>query len=308
MERFELDGRSVDAAFEVHVEGMELHVVLAARGGSGSDARNREYRIGMLLALQRIGAIGGEIVDAYVDSAPVRMLPVEARRLRLRRHRYPLRPDTSADLETMVSELMRAQVTVGRTSGVRGGNNTKRVRLVVRMLESVGQFGSSPEWLRSGALDDERLLGEDASRVSDVVFDPTDERDARRRVLRTIDERRGQPAFRSSLLQTYGRRCAFSRYDAEESLEAAHVRPYMGSHTNHVQNGLLLRGDLHTLFDRRLIAIDVDAPQVWRLVLSPTLRDTKYGELQCREVHLPERRTHWPNASAVRIHRSLCGL
>lgn len=40
-----------------------------------------------------------------------------------------------------------------------------------------------------------------------------------------------------------------------ETLEAAHIVPYQGPGTNHSLNGLLLRADLHTLFDLGLLAI-----------------------------------------------------
>ena len=42
-----------------------------------------------------------------------------------------------------------------------------------------------------------------------------------------------------------------------EVLEAAHILPYRGPDTNKVVNGLLLRADVHTLFDSGLIAVDV---------------------------------------------------
>ena len=41
-----------------------------------------------------------------------------------------------------------------------------------------------------------------------------------------------------------------------ETLEAAHIIPYKGSSTNHIQNGILLRADIHTLFDLDLLRID----------------------------------------------------
>src|ERR1700722_13744752 len=41
-------------------------------------------------------------------------------------------------------------------------------------------------------------------------------------------------------------------------LEAAHITPYMGASTNSLLNGLLLRADIHTLFNLGLISIDPD--------------------------------------------------
>src|ERR1700722_13605652 len=80
-------------------------------------------------------------------------------------------------------------------------------------------------------------------------FDPKNIKDARERIRRTIVQRRGQAKFRNALLEAYGSRCAISGCGALEVLEAAHICPYQGSATNHVTNGLLLRADIHTLFD-----------------------------------------------------------
>lgn len=54
-------------------------------------------------------------------------------------------------------------------------------------------------------------------------FSPTNEVDERHRVLATIIRRRGQPAFRKSLIKAYGGKCAMTGCDALDALEAAHM-------------------------------------------------------------------------------------
>src|SRR5579862_5392280 len=98
------------------------------------------------------------------------------------------------------------------------------------------------------------------------LFDPSGTDDARTYIAKIIAVRQGQPRFREALLGAYGGRYAISRCDVAEVLEAAHVLPYRGKQTNHVQNGILLRGDLHTLFDLGLIAVET---RRFSLVLSP---------------------------------------
>jgi hypothetical protein len=85
-----------------------------------------------------------------------------------------------------------------------------------------------------------------------------DQEDRRKRVERRIAVRRGQPAFRDALMDAYERRCAISGCEIEEVLEAAHINPFMGDHTNRVTNGLLLRADVHTLFDCGLVTVNAD--------------------------------------------------
>jgi putative restriction endonuclease len=90
------------------------------------------------------------------------------------------------------------------------------------------------------------------------AFDPGNIMDGRERIVASIVIRRGQPEFRRILIRAYKGRCAVSGCDAIEVLEAAHIMPYLGQDTNHPSNGILLRADIHTLFDLGLLSIDTD--------------------------------------------------
>lgn len=65
----------------------------------------------------------------------------------------------------------------------------------------------------------------------------------------------GQGAFRVSVTEAYLRRCAISGEKTLPVLEAAHIKPYMDSGINTTNNGLLLRSDLHKLFDMGYLTI-----------------------------------------------------
>lgn len=86
-------------------------------------------------------------------------------------------------------------------------------------------------------------------------YKPT-ECDEREKLLRQIRARRGQQAFRDELRTRYGDQCVVSGCKTLHVLEAAHIRPYRGEPDNHSDNGLLLRADIHTLFDLDLIGIE----------------------------------------------------
>ena len=62
-------------------------------------------------------------------------------------------------------------------------------------------------------------------------------------------DREGQGTFRLRLLQAYGGRCAITQEHTEPVLDAAHIQPYLGTMSNHVQNGLVLTKEFHALFD-----------------------------------------------------------
>lgn len=83
--------------------------------------------------------------------------------------------------------------------------------------------------------------------------------DRRDRVLRSICARRGQAKFRNALIKRYGSACVISGCSVMAIVEAAHLWPYRGDEDNHPQNGLLLRSDLHTLFDLDLLGIDASS-------------------------------------------------
>jgi len=101
-------------------------------------------------------------------------------------------------------------------------------------------------------------------------FDPPED-DHRERALRLTHQRVGQSLFRDALVAEYGSRCCITGATVEEALEAAHICAYRGEVSNHIQNGLLLRADLHNLFDRLLLGID---PVTLTVKLSPSLQAT----------------------------------
>lgn len=136
--------------------------------------------------------------------------------------------------------------------------------------------------------------------VNNSNFDPLSYEDARRRIIAAIVLRQGQGPFRTRLLEAYARRCAITDYDVVETLEAAHIIPFKGEHTNVPTNGLLLRADLHTLFDLGLITVDT---QDFSIVLSPKLHGTVYGELACRRLRLPQDVAARPSVAALNEHR-----
>ena len=67
----------------------------------------------------------------------------------------------------------------------------------------------------------------------------------------------------------YNRRCAVTGERTLPVLQAAHIKPYAESGPNRVSNGLLLRSDLHILFDRGYVTINRD----YRLEVSPRIRE-----------------------------------
>ncbi len=85
--------------------------------------------------------------------------------------------------------------------------------------------------------------------------------------------RPAQGNFRSALLGRYGGECCITGCRVDTLLEAAHIIPYMGDHSDDVTNGLLLRVDLHRLFDAHLVTIN---PTTFTVEVAAEVDDAGY--------------------------------
>ena len=135
--------------------------------------------------------------------------------------------------------------------------------------------------------------------ADDGSFDPSIVRDTRKRALHSICLRRGQQKFRDSLLEAYGDQCVVTDCSVPDVLEAAHIFPYQGSDTNRVANGLLLRADIHTLFDCGLLAI---APESMTVLVAEELDNSEYRSMRGRRIRLPQKEDQRPSAEALSAH------
>jgi hypothetical protein len=122
------------------------------------------------------------------------------------------------------------------------------------------------------------------------------ERDERELTLRQIRARRGQQAFRDKLRSRYGDQCMISRSRVLHVLEAAHICPHRNENDNHPENGLLLRADLHTLFDLDLVGIE---PLSLQVHFSPAVISEEYQRLHGHALCCPQGIR--PNNDALQI-------
>lgn len=166
---------------------------------------------------------------------------------------------------------------------------------IVKMFQPVLQ-GCLPNSWESQLVSTQKTVDKLAD---DIFFDPSDIVDARDRVLKEIAQRRGQKKFRQALLKAYSGACAVSQTKVEAVLEAAHITPYQGERTNHISNGILLRTDLHTLFDLHLLRIN---PKTNKVEVSPSLAATPYWSYNNRRISLPHTAGDRPSPLALSQH------
>ena len=115
--------------------------------------------------------------------------------------------------------------------------------------------------------------------------------------------RLGQGAFRIAITDTYQRRCAITQEKALPVLQAAHIRPVTKSGKHRVDNGLLLRSDVHTLFDRGYVSVTPDH----RVRVSRRLKDDfdngkHYYQLEGSQIWIPPEAHDQPNHEFLEWH------
>lgn len=134
-------------------------------------------------------------------------------------------------------------------------------------------------------------------------WDPADPEDARKKTMRLITMREGQPKFRSELLNQYDGKCVFTGCSVLHLLEAAHIIPYKGTHTNDLKNGLIMRADFHKLFDLHLICID---SKTRKLKIHNSLKNSEYKEYEGRLISKPKDKDNEPTKEILIEHQKLC--
>lgn len=111
-----------------------------------------------------------------------------------------------------------------------------------------------------------------------------------------ITPRLGQGAFRTMVTDIYDRRCAVTHERTLPALEAAHIRPYSKAGPHEASNGLLLRRDIHSLFDAGYVTV---TPEM-RFEVSRSIREEfengrEYYDLQGTRIQVPKKPEFRPN-------------
>jgi putative restriction endonuclease len=126
---------------------------------------------------------------------------------------------------------------------------------------------------------------------------------------RLVQPRLGQGTFRLTVTDSYDRRCAVTGERTLPILDAAHIRSYAAGGAHEVANGLLLRTDIHRLFDLGYVTVSEDL----RFEVSHRLKadfdnGRHYYDLHGAEVRPPRRGSPPPAPEVLRWHREHCYL
>lgn len=120
---------------------------------------------------------------------------------------------------------------------------------------------------------------------------------------RLVTPRLGQRAFQAVVLGAYSRQCAITGDKIVPVLQAAHIRPLPAGGEHRLDNGLLLRSDVHTLYDSGYLGVDPKH----RLLVSPRLREEfgngdEFYAKAGQPIVVPGRRVDQPNPAYLEWH------
>lgn len=118
-----------------------------------------------------------------------------------------------------------------------------------------------------------------------------------------VRPRLGQGAFRVLVTDTYQRRCAITREKALPVLQAAHIKPVADGGQHEVSNGLLLRSDVHTLFDRGYVTVSPDLQfRVSRRLKADFNNGEHYYQLEGTKIWVPPNMSDQPDREVLKWH------
>lgn len=115
--------------------------------------------------------------------------------------------------------------------------------------------------------------------------------------------RLGQGAFRIIVADAYNRRCALSASRVLHVLESAHIKPYASSGTHSPTNGILLREDIHTLFDLGYLTVTPD----YKVEVSKKIKEefdngVEYYSMHGKDIRLPDIQQFRPSKDMLTWH------
>lgn len=120
-----------------------------------------------------------------------------------------------------------------------------------------------------------------------------------------VETRPGQATFRIDVEKAYAYRCAITGERTRPALQAAHIVPWKETRRHDVRNGLLLRSDIHNLFDAGYVTVDEEL----RFVVSQAIREEfengrDYYALHGRDIRVPIPAEKRPLAENLEWHRN----
>jgi hypothetical protein len=155
-----------------------------------------------------------------------------------------------------------------------GSEEDPKTEYFEALLVSMG----SPQW---------RIIRPELLAYEQNVFEPKTPEDEF--IMRMIRQRRGKPEFRNLLIGLYKGKCCVTGCSIESILEAVQIGPDTEDSSEFPQ-GVLMRTDIHNLFDLKMIIINPD----YSISVSPALKGSEYEKYHGKMISLPSDEKYFP--------------
>ncbi len=286
-EKHEVLNASVSLQTIDEVFGLVVESRSGAKGKLGE--RNTDYFHALDALLPRLRDRGLDKIRIHVVSSnALKIWKPEERIIKIEgKADIPL---NGVNLKELRGKILKAQQNKKENSKSKGGNPTKRILIEANLNEA------SWKNIVSGSEGAATPLSENDVENANVKFSPEDAEAEKEETSRAVALRRGQPKFRKKLLSAYKNTCAVTGISFPPILEAGHIVPYMGEKTNHVTNGILLRADIHTLYDLGLLGFN----EKYEVVVSSSLKNTEYEAYNGKKLRLPTASSEQPSLPALK--------
>jgi len=165
----------------------------------------------------------------------------------------------------------------GKRYDMTRGNGLRLWEQVKERLEGLGE-----------PVVEKNIMGDPARRYGEPLF---------------VMPRLGQGSFRVIVTDAYQRRCAITREKTLPALEAAHIQPFNENGPNRVDNGLLLRSDIHRLFDSGYVTVTTDHHfEVSNRIKEEFDNGEQYRIFHGHEIHMPPQSQFKPSPEFLSWH------
>jgi len=264
-------------------------LIIESRGGSKNSvfARNVDYSKALEIILERLKKISTvSIIEIYLISRTSLSIPIQERILKVDgESKIMINTHETGALRNKISKAIRDNK-ANKVS--KGGNSNKRILISTDLNEN--------EWSQLVLNNSNYNFQIDDNMLEVESFNPHDIKDAMEKVSISINRRKGQVKFRKKLIKIYESKCAITQSIVLPVLQAAHIYPYNGTGTNHITNGILLRSDIHDLFDLNLIGIN----DKYVIVVAEELKGTEYETYNGKQIFLPKDNSKHPNKESLK--------
>lgn len=248
-------------------------LIIESRGGAEGSIyyKNPEHSLLLAYVLNKLKNAKVSDLEIYVASKNLNYKNIDERKI-FYNGNSKIDLTRITDFDAFLKDVKMSIKQSGQNESSEGGNDTKKLLLY------------------SNDFDLEKLFMQPIEEMIEKVSEEEVEY-----TLQKIKKRLRQSKFRKELLAAYNNTCAVTGSKVIELLEAAHIQPYNGVHTSVVRNGILLRSDIHDLFDiyiegKRLINISAN----YKIEVHSSLKDSEYWQYNEKEIRLPNEKIDYP--------------